>query len=44
MTSAIKNMNYYKRKNNVQKLVLLGDMLRVRKKIKKTSQSIINYN
>jgi len=35
MSSAIKNMNYYKRKNNSQKLVFLGDMLELGKKSKK---------
>ncbi len=35
MSSAIKNMNYYKRKNNGKKLVLLGDMLELGKKSKK---------
>ena len=31
MLSAIKNMNYYKKKHNSQKLVLLGDMLELGK-------------
>jgi len=35
MLSAIKNMNYYKKKHNSQKLVLLGDMLELGKKSKK---------
>ena len=35
MLSAIRNMNYYKRKNNSQKLVFLGDMLELGKKSKK---------
>ena len=40
MTSAIKNMNYYERKNNVQKLVLLGDMLELGKKSKKLHKEL----
>ena len=40
MTSAIKNMNYYERKNNVQKLVLLGDMLELGKKSKKLHRAL----
>ena len=40
MTSAIKNMNYYERKNNVQKLVLLGDMLELGKKSKKLHREL----
>jgi len=35
MSSAIRNMNYYKKKHNSQKLVLLGDMLELGKKSKK---------
>ena len=35
MSSAIKNMNFYKRKNNSKKLILLGDMLELGKKTKK---------
>ena len=35
MSSAIKNMDYYKRKNNAKKLVFLGDMLELGKKSKK---------
>ena len=35
MSSAIKNMDYYKRNNNAKKLVLLGDMLELGKKTKK---------
>jgi len=45
MLSAIKNMNYYKRERNSQKLVLLGDMLELGKKTKKFHKalsSIIN--
>ena len=40
MTSAINNMNYYERKNNVQKLVLLGDMLELGKKSKKLHRAL----
>ena len=35
MLSAIKNMNYYKRKNNSKKIAFLGDMLELGKKTKK---------
>ena len=35
MSSAIENMNYYKRKNNSQKLIFLGDMLELGHKSKK---------
>ena len=35
MYSAIKNMDYYKRKKKAKKLVLLGDMLELGKKSKK---------
>ena len=35
MSNAIRNMNYYKRKNNSKKLVFLGDMLELGKKSKK---------
>ena len=35
MLSAIKNMNFYKRKNNSKKIILLGDMLELGKKTKK---------
>ena len=34
MLSAINNMNLYKRKSNMQKIVLLGDMLELGKKSK----------
>ena len=34
MLSAINNINLYKRKNNMQKIVLLGDMLELGKKSK----------
>ena len=42
MLSAIKNMNYYKRKRNSQKLVLLGDMLELGKKTKKLHKALSN--
>ena len=45
MSSAIKNMNFYKRKNNSKKLVFLGDMLELGKKTKKFHKelsSVIN--
>ena len=35
MLSAIKNMNFYKRKNNSKKIILLGDMLELGKKTRK---------
>ena len=35
MSSAIKNMNYYKRQHNTKKFVLLGDMLELGKKSRK---------
>ena len=40
MSSAIKNMGYYKRKNNAKKLVLLGDMLELGKKSKKLHKEL----
>jgi len=40
MYTAIKNMNYYKRKNNTKKLVLLGDMLELGKKSKKLHKEL----
>ena len=40
MSSAIKNMDYYKRKNNAKKLVLLGDMLELGKKSKKLHKEL----
>jgi len=40
MSSAIKNMDYYKIKNNAQKLVLLGDMLELGKKSKKLHKEL----
>jgi murE/murF fusion protein len=40
MKSAIKNMNYYKRKGNAKKLVLLGDMLELGKKTKKLHKEL----
>ena len=40
MISAIKNMNYYKRKARAQKLVLLGDMLELGKKSKKLHRAL----
>jgi len=40
MTSAINNMNYYKRKNNSQKFVFLGDMLELGKKSKKLHKEL----
>ena len=42
MASAIKNMNYYKRKNKSQKLVFLGDMLELGKKTKKFHKELSN--
>ena len=45
MLSAIKNMNYYKRKNNSKKIVFLGDMLELGNKsqrLHKELSSIIN--
>ena len=42
MTSAIKNMNYYKRKKNSKKFVFLGDMLELGKKSKKLHCSLSN--
>ena len=40
MSSAIKNMNFYKRKNNTKKLILLGDMLELGKKSKKLHKEL----
>ena len=40
MYTAIKNMDYYKRKNNAKKLVLLGEMLELGKKSKKLHKEI----
>jgi len=40
MSSAIKNMDYYKRKNNANKLVFLGDMLELGKKSKKLHKEL----
>ena len=40
MSSAIKNMNYYKRKKNAKKLVFLGDMLELGKKSKKLHKEL----
>ena len=40
MSSAIKNMNFYKRKNNGKKLVFLGDMLELGKKSKKLHKEL----
>jgi len=42
MVSAIKNMNFYKRKNNSKKIVLLGDMLELGKKSKKFHKELSN--
>jgi len=45
MSSAIKNMSYFKKQGNVKKLVLLGDMLELGKKSKKLHKelsSVIN--
>ena len=45
MSSAIKNMSFYKRSNNSKKLILLGDMLELGKKTKKFHKelsSVIN--
>ena len=40
MYSAIKNMDYYKRKSNAKKLVFLGDMLELGKKSKKLHKEL----
>jgi len=40
MSSAINNMNYYKRQGNVKKLVLLGDMLELGKKSKELHKKL----
>ena len=40
MSSAIKNMNYYKKKGNIKKMVLLGDMLELGKKSKKLHKEL----
>ena len=40
MSSAIKNMNFYKGKNNAKKLVLLGDMLELGKKSRKLHKEL----
>ena len=40
MFSAIKNMNFYKRKGNSKKIVLLGDMLELGKKSKKSHKEL----
>ena len=40
MSSAIKNMSYYKRQGNVKKLVLLGDMLELGNKSKKLHKKL----
>ena len=40
MSSAIKNMNYYNRKENHRKLVFLGDMLELGKKSKKLHREL----
>jgi len=40
MSSAIKNMDFYKRKKNAKKLVLLGDMLELGKKSKKLHKEL----
>ena len=40
MSSAIQNMNYYKREGNVKKLVFLGDMLELGKKSKKLHKEL----
>ena len=40
MSSAIQNMNYYKREGNVKKLVFLGDMLELGKKSKKLHKKL----
>ena len=42
MKSAIKNMNFYERKSNYQKLVFLGDMLELGKKSKKLHRELSN--
>jgi len=42
MASAIKNMQYYKRKKNTKKLVFLGDMLQLGKKSQKLHRSLSN--
>ena len=40
MSSAIQNMNYYKREGNIKKLVFLGDMLELGKKSKKLHRKL----
>ena len=40
MSSAIQNMNYYKREGNIKKLVFLGDMLELGKKSKKLHKKL----
>jgi len=40
MSSAIQNMNYYKKKGNIKKMVLLGDMLELGKKSKKLHKEL----
>jgi UDP-N-acetylmuramyl pentapeptide synthase len=40
MSSAIKNMNYYEKKGNIKKIVLLGDMLELGKKSKKLHKEL----
>jgi len=40
MLSAIQNMNYYKRKDKSQKIILLGDMLELGKKSKKLHKEL----
>ena len=42
MSSAIKNISYYKRKQNLKKIVLLGDMLELGKKTKKLHKDLSN--
>ena len=42
MSSAIKNISYYKRKQNLKKIILLGDMLELGKKTKKLHKDLSN--
>jgi len=42
MSSAIKNISYYKRKKNLKKIILLGDMLELGKKTKKLHKDLSN--
>ena len=42
MSSAIKNISYYKRKQNLKKIIFLGDMLELGKKTKKLHKDLSN--